>query len=29
MEEEMASIEENETWMFCDLPQGHHAIDLK
>jgi hypothetical protein len=28
MEEEMSSIEENETWSLCDLPQRHRAIGL-
>jgi hypothetical protein len=29
MGEEMSSIEENETWSLCDLPQGCQAIGLK
>jgi hypothetical protein len=29
MLEEMASIEENKTWMLVTLPRGHHAIGLK
>ena len=29
MMEEMASIEENDTWVLTDLPQGHRPIGLK
>jgi hypothetical protein len=29
MEEEISSIEDNRTWTLYELPQGHHAIDLK
>jgi hypothetical protein len=29
MMEEMASIEENDTWVLTDLPQGHRLIGLK
>jgi hypothetical protein len=29
MREEMASIEQNQTWKLVDLPRGHRAIGLK
>jgi hypothetical protein len=29
MKEEMDAIEDNQTWTFCALPQGHRAIGLK
>jgi hypothetical protein len=29
MKEELDSIEDNQTWMLCDLPQGHRVIGLK
>jgi hypothetical protein len=29
MMEELASIEENDTWTLTDLPPGHHPIGLK
>jgi hypothetical protein len=29
MQEEMASIEGNQTWVLCDLPPGHRAINLE
>ena len=29
MQDEMRSIEENQTWSLTDLPKGHRAIGLK
>jgi hypothetical protein len=29
MKEELDSIEDNQTWILCDLPQGRRAICLK
>jgi hypothetical protein len=29
MQEEINSVEQNQTWELADLPQGHRAITLK